>query len=239
MTIEEEVIRYNACGYDPSMTPQHGGSWVRWSDYDALSADLTAAKAEIARLTEEINGKTFTVDEGREWKARAEAAERAVAECAEYLKEGETPRQRMDRDHADTLALMDMLAKDRVRREAAERAVAGAREAALRDAAAINTLGMTATQIVRAILALIPTPAAPDPRDAVMAQMADALRRWENVAANCTIEAGICSCGDSMENHGNAMDCGHSPVDMGSAYADDTVKTTAAALAAYDALVKP
>ena len=40
-----------------------------------------------------------------------------VAECADYLKEGETPRQRMDRDHADVLALMEMLAKDRKERD--------------------------------------------------------------------------------------------------------------------------
>lgn len=32
------------------------------------------------------------------------------------------------------------------------------------------------------------------------------------------LETGICCCGDSMNGHGNPMDCGHSPVDSG-AYA--------------------
>ena len=40
-----------------------------------------------------------------------------VDECADYLKESETPRQRMDRDHADVLALMEMLSKDRKERD--------------------------------------------------------------------------------------------------------------------------
>ena len=36
-----------------------------------------------------------------------------IAECAMYLKPGETPRQRMDRDHADVLNLMKMLAMEK------------------------------------------------------------------------------------------------------------------------------
>ena len=56
----------------------------------------------------------------RPFKERAEKAEALIAECDEYLKADETPRQRMDRDHADVLSLMDMLAKDRTRRDTAE-----------------------------------------------------------------------------------------------------------------------
>lgn len=32
------------------------------------------------------------------------------------------------------------------------------------------------------------------------------------------LESGICCCGDSMKDHGNAMNCGHSPVDSGAYY---------------------
>ncbi len=56
-------------------------------------------------------------------RSRAEAAEALIADCADYLKEGETPRQRMDRDHRDVLALMDLLAKEKVKRKAAEAAL--------------------------------------------------------------------------------------------------------------------
>jgi len=50
-------------------------------------------------------------------------------DCAIYLKDGETPRQRMDRDHADGLALMGLLAKEKARVEAAEAKVAALVEA--------------------------------------------------------------------------------------------------------------
>jgi hypothetical protein len=45
-----------------------------------------------------------------------------VGECSIYLKGGETPRQRMDRDHRDVLGLMETLARDRERRDRAEAA---------------------------------------------------------------------------------------------------------------------
>ena len=44
--------------------------------------------------------------------------EELIAECEEYLKQGETPRQRMDRDHADVLGLMRLLAREKQRTEA-------------------------------------------------------------------------------------------------------------------------
>lgn len=50
--------------------------------------------------------------------------ERERDDCAIYLKDGETPRQRMDRDHADCLALMGLLAKEKARVEAADAKVA-------------------------------------------------------------------------------------------------------------------
>jgi hypothetical protein len=54
----------------------------------------------------------------RALRANLAAAEALVADCFGYLKEGETPRQRMDRDQRDVLALMEMLAKDRAERDA-------------------------------------------------------------------------------------------------------------------------
>lgn len=78
--------------------------------------------------------------QARLYRPRAEAAEALIADCADYLKEGETPRQRMDRDHKDVLALMDMLAKEKMKREAAEAALVNS-EAVLKEAVdTINNL---------------------------------------------------------------------------------------------------
>ncbi len=52
-----------------------------------------------------------------------------LADCAPYLKDGETPRQRMDRDHQDVLSLMQMLAKDRADRDVLRAKLAVAVEA--------------------------------------------------------------------------------------------------------------
>ena len=49
-------------------------------------------------------------------------AEALVAECAEYLKEGETPRQRMDRDHKDALMLMELLVAEKTKVKALKEA---------------------------------------------------------------------------------------------------------------------
>lgn len=76
--------------------------YEQWSDYilDKRHSDrISALDARVKALT---------------------AAEALVAECDIYLKEGETPRQRMDRDHLDILALGKMLADDRKRRDEAE-----------------------------------------------------------------------------------------------------------------------
>ena len=79
----------------------------------ALDPDASAALAEYVRP----------------FKDRAEAGESLIAECAEYLKADETPRQRMDRDHANVLSLMEMLANDRTRRDTSEAEVKRLREA--------------------------------------------------------------------------------------------------------------
>ncbi len=63
-------------------------------------------------------------DEIERLRAHIAALETLVADCAVYLKDGETPRQRMDRDHDDVLALMAMLAKDRTERDRLRAALA-------------------------------------------------------------------------------------------------------------------
>lgn len=41
-----------------------------------------------------------------------------IAACEPYLKEGETPVERMERDHRDSLALMTLLAREKTKNEA-------------------------------------------------------------------------------------------------------------------------
>lgn len=65
--------------------------------------------------------------------------------------------------------------------------------------------------------------------------LAEKLEGWIGVAANCTIESGVCCCGDDMERHGSPLDCGHSPVDHGAYVATQLIDDTTSALAAYTA----
>ncbi len=53
-----------------------------------------------------------------------------------------------------------------------------------------------------------------------MDEMLDALEGMLGVYANATITSGVCMCGDAMDKHSSAMDCGHSPVDSGEYYAE-------------------
>ena len=64
--------------------------------------------------------------------------------------------------------------------------------------------------------------------------LAEKLEGWIGVAANCTIESGVCCCcGDDMKRHGNPLDCGHSPVDHGAHVAMQLIDGTTSALATY------
>jgi hypothetical protein len=45
------------------------------------------------------------------------------------------------------------------------------------------------------------------------------LNRWVGVIENCSVTAGVCCCGDSMDEHSHPMSCGHTPVDMGAYHA--------------------
>lgn len=47
----------------------------------------------------------------------------------------------------------------------------------------------------------------------------------------CSLDSGVCHCGESMEKHSNPMDCGHTPVDMGWTAADNWIKKAEAVLA--------
>ena len=46
---------------------------------------------------------------------------------------------------------------------------------------------------------------------------------------NCSVESGVCCCGDSMEGHSTV--CGHSPVDSGARGAEELYCQAVAALA--------
>lgn len=63
-------------------------------------------------------------------QARVAELEAERADCDKYLKPDETPRQRMDRDHADVLSLMKLLAREKYKLEAA-------RDKALEEAAEV------------------------------------------------------------------------------------------------------
>ena len=67
--------------------------------------------------------------------------------------------------------------------------------------------------------------------EAKLAKAVGLLEAWVNVAAHCTIEEGVCCCGDNMDTHAEPMDCGHCPVDHGAYVASRLVDATNAALA--------
>lgn len=77
------------------------------------SAAWTWGRSEQAKLRgAEATEEVYTADQMR-------AYARAVIEpCAVYLKEGETPAQRIERDHRDSLALMRLLAQEKHKSEA-------------------------------------------------------------------------------------------------------------------------
>ena len=62
-------------------------------------------------------------------------------------------------------------------------------------------------------------------------QLREALNAWIGIASNCSIESGVCGCGESMENHSSPMMCGHSPVDMADSVVHSAIQKTDKALA--------
>jgi hypothetical protein len=67
--------------------------------------------------------------------------------------------------------------------------------------------------------------------EAKLAKAVEALKSWLELASYCTIEEGVCCCGDDMKNHADPMDCGHLPVDHGAYIAHHIKKSTRATLA--------
>ena len=48
---------------------------------------------------------------------------------------------------------------------------------------------------------------------------------------NCSVTSGVCCCGEEIDRHSRAMDCGHTPVDSGAYYAKALFEDVTAAIA--------
>jgi hypothetical protein len=72
----------------------------------------------------------------------------------------------------------------------------------------------------------------PDPRDAQIAALVEALDACIANIEHADMSDGVCCCGDNMDGHSNPMSCGHAPVDMGEYYAHLAIVKARAALAA-------
>jgi hypothetical protein len=83
----------------------------------SVCAALDAAEAERQKMERENQLQAEEIDRTRR---RSDKWQSMVLDCEEYLKPGETPRQRMDRDHAESLALMNLYQAALERAEAAE-----------------------------------------------------------------------------------------------------------------------
>jgi len=57
------------------------------------------------------------------------------------------------------------------------------------------------------------------------------LKGWLEVSQHCTIEDGVCWCGEDMKNHRNSTNYAHSPVDHGAYVARRLAESTRATLA--------
>lgn len=69
---------------------------------------------ESLRLADEL--EMWTLGEPAAGELRRLYAQ--IAACEPYLKEGETPAERIQRDHRDSLALMTLLAREKTKNEA-------------------------------------------------------------------------------------------------------------------------
>ena len=72
---------------------------------------------------------------------------------------------------------------------------------------------------------------------AKVARLGEVLKACVSSLERADTAEGVCCCGDNMESHGDPMNCGHSPVDMGDYYARKALEAARAAIAAYE--VKP
>ena len=76
-------------------------------------------------------------------------------------------------------------------------------------------------------------PAADPLADPRVKALVEALEAWVELTEHCSIEDGVCCCGDNMEGHNSPMNCGHSPVDHGAYIAGQLRESTLAALATF------
>ena len=72
---------------------------------------------------------------------------------------------------------------------------------------------------------------------AKVARLGEVLKACVSSLERADTAEGVCCCGENMESHGDPMNCGHSPVDMGDYYARKALEAARAAIAAYE--VKP
>jgi hypothetical protein len=69
------------------------------------------------------------------------------------------------------------------------------------------------------------------PLEAKLAKAVKDLKGWLEVSQHCTIEDGVCWCGEDMKNHRNSTNYAHSPVDHGAYVARRLAESTRATLA--------
>lgn len=82
-----------------SMEPNALGAWVMFDDVKPLALPLTntAADGEVKGDVRELR--------------------QMLADCAQYLKEGETPAQRIERERRDTEAALNLLIREKQKTE--------------------------------------------------------------------------------------------------------------------------
>jgi hypothetical protein len=119
-------------------------------DLNVVLDALDAAEAEKQQMERENQLQAEEIDKTR---CRSDKWQSMVLDCEKYLKSGETPRQRMDRDHAESLALMKLYQAALERAEAAEARERAAVAAAYEKAAdrAWKDSGPTLRKAIRAL----------------------------------------------------------------------------------------
>lgn len=106
---------------------------ISWRDTESAARRVAEHSADrIGQLEREAQLQAQEIDKTRR---RADKWQSMVLDCEEYLKPGETPRQRMDRDHADVLALLKLLEAEKRKAEQLEAERDAAYKRGLEDAA--------------------------------------------------------------------------------------------------------
>ena len=93
------------------------GSSLRDAIAEAIRTEREKAE-EVLRLAQvRLDDRNAALMERDHAEAERDRLRALVEECAPYLKDGETPIQRIERDFKDSQALLAMLAKDRAERD--------------------------------------------------------------------------------------------------------------------------